>query len=79
MAVGVRQRLGADFGVSTTGLAGPGGGTAEKPVGLVYVGVAWEGGAATATWNWTGTRTEIQSRTAKLALNTLRLRLLKTV
>lgn len=77
MAVGTRQRLGADIGVSTTGLAGPGGGTAEKPVGLVYVGLAWDGGTRTATWNWSGTRTEIQSRTAKLALNAVRLHLMK--
>jgi nicotinamide-nucleotide amidase len=79
MAVGVRQRLGADYGVSTTGIAGPGGGTEETPVGLVYVGLAWAGGATTTMWNWAGTRAEIQSRTAKLALNVLRLHMLKSV
>jgi nicotinamide-nucleotide amidase len=46
---------------------------------MVYVGLAWAGGATTTMWNWAGTRTEIQSRTAKLALNALRLHLLKTV
>ena len=78
MAVGCRTRLHSDLAVSTTGVAGPGGAAPDKPVGLVYVGLAWEGGADTVAFNWGGTRTEIQSRTAKMALNVVRLKLMET-
>jgi nicotinamide-nucleotide amidase len=77
MAVGCRTRLRTDLAVSTVGLAGPGGGSADKPVGLVHVGLAWEGGVASQSWSWGGTRAEVQSRTAKLALNRVRLHLLR--
>lgn len=77
MAVGCRNRLRSDLAVSTVGIAGPGGATAEKPIGLVYVGLAWEGGASSHSYSWTGTRAEVQSRTAKFALNRVRLHLLE--
>lgn len=77
MAVGCRTRLGSDLAVSTVGIAGPGGGSAEKPVGLVFVGLAWGGGVTSHSFSWIGTRQEVQSRTAKLALNAVRLHLLK--
>jgi nicotinamide-nucleotide amidase len=77
MAQGCRQRLETDLAVSTTGLAGPGGATPDKPIGLVYVGVASDAGVSSTSFNWAGTRTEIQSRTAKQALNAVRLKLLE--
>jgi nicotinamide-nucleotide amidase len=78
MAAGCRARFGADLAVSTTGIAGPTGATPTKPVGLVYTGLAWAGGVCSQMFNWSGTRHEIQSRSAKLALNRLRLHLLST-
>jgi nicotinamide-nucleotide amidase len=75
MALGCRTRLRTDLAVSTVGVAGPGGGSAEKPVGLVYVGLAGDGGVTSRSFNWGGTREEVQSRTAKLALNCVRLHL----
>jgi nicotinamide-nucleotide amidase len=77
MAVGCRTRLRSDLAVSTVGVAGPGAAGPERPVGLVYVGLAWEGGSSSATFSWVGTRQEVRSRTAKLALNQVRLHLLR--
>ncbi len=79
MAVGVRQRLGADIGLSTTGIAGPGGGTPEKPVGLVYLGLATANEVHTRRLEIgpDQPRDVIQRRSAKQALNWVRLHLLK--
>jgi nicotinamide-nucleotide amidase len=77
MAVGCRTRLRSDLAVSTVGIAGPADASADRPVGLVYVGLAWDGGLESVSFSWTGTRTEIQRRAAKLALNRVRLHLLK--
>jgi nicotinamide-nucleotide amidase len=77
MAAGARTRLGVDLAVSTTGLAGSSGATADKPIGLVYVGLSHAGGVRSISFNWTGTRTEIQGRAARLALNLVRLHLLR--
>lgn len=75
MATGVRDRLKASLGLSVTGVAGPSGGTAEKPVGLVYLGLATEEGVSTRRLDLgpEQPRDVIQSRSAKQALNWVRL------
>lgn len=76
MAEGIRERTGADYGISVTGIAGPTGGTAEKPVGLVYVGIADATGTQIEELRLSGTREHIRDRTAKHALNLLRLKVM---
>ena len=65
MAKGVRLRSGAAIGVSTTGIAGPGGGTKEKPVGLVYIGVSTEEKTVVEELRLTGTREEVRQKTVE--------------
>jgi nicotinamide-nucleotide amidase len=73
MAQGAVARSRAAIGVSVTGIAGPGGGTAEKPVGLVWFGVAGEGGRTeTAQLVFPGDRTAIRAATVVHALSLLR-------
>jgi nicotinamide-nucleotide amidase len=79
MAEGVRARFGTDLAVSTTGFAGPSGGTDENPVGTAYVALTHATGTDVTRFGWLGTRYEIMSRTAKLAVNMVRLRLMKSV
>jgi nicotinamide-nucleotide amidase len=78
MAEGVRRISGADWGVAVSGIAGPGGGSADKPVGLVHIAVAAaEGcGAEAVRFGSRRGRTWIQTLTVGEALNRLRLRLL---
>ncbi len=68
MAEGVRRISGADLGLSVTGIAGPGGGTAAKPVGLVYLGLADETGTVTEELRLRGDRMMIKERAAQNAL-----------
>jgi nicotinamide-nucleotide amidase len=77
MAAACRERFGVDLALSTTGIAGPNSDASGKPVGLVYVGLAWNGGVRSVEYHWWGSRHEIQSRTAKLALNHARLHLMR--
>ena len=79
MAEGVRTRSGADLGLATTGVAGPSGGTPEKPVGLVYLGLATSKGTQTRRLDIGSDqpRDIIQRRSSKAALNWVRLTLLE--
>lgn len=74
MALNGQKKLGVDYCISTSGIAGPGGGTETKPVGLVYIGLALPNGEVQVTkCNFHGTRLQIIERTAYTALNKLRL------
>ena len=77
MAKGIAKNFNTDIGLSTTGLAGPGGGTDKKPVGLVYVGIYTKGKMIVKKFNFTGSRQNIRVRTTKNLLNELRLELIK--
>ncbi|HSL01482.1 MAG TPA: competence/damage-inducible protein A [Rubrobacteraceae bacterium] len=78
MAEGARAIAGSDYGLSVTGVAGPGGGTDEKPVGLVYVGISDREGTHSERVDlsaWSESREAIRERSANRALDLLRLRL----
>ena len=71
MAQGARAAAAADFAVSITGIAGPAGGTPEKPVGLVFIGVAAPHGTATFKHHFSGSRAEIRQAATEAALRHL--------
>jgi len=76
MAAGVRQRIGADVSIATTGIAGPTGGTPDKPVGLVYIGIADDDGVSCQRFEAFGNRTQIKYRASQAALDWLRRKLM---
>jgi nicotinamide-nucleotide amidase len=72
MAVGARRVFGADIAVATTGIAGPDGGTAEKPVGTVCFGIASAAGVVTHTYPLWGTRDWVKLLASQIALDWVR-------
>ena len=77
MAEGARQLAGVDFAVSATGIAGPTGGTAEKPVGLVFIGLATPTGTTVARHHFLLDRETFKQLVSQYALDSLRRNLMK--
>ena len=77
MAVGIRKTSKADIGIAITGIAGPGGGSVQKPVGLVYMAIADQNGAEAKKFRLTGNRIRIKNGSAMRLLNWLRLHLIE--
>ncbi len=77
MAKNVKQKTGADWGISITGIAGPSGGTTQKPIGLVYTGISGRKGEIVEKYSFFGDRRVIQERAAYNALNNFRLLLIE--
>ena len=75
MAEAIRAQARADVGVGVTGIAGPGGGTPEKPVGTVAIAVAGDGDARVRTFQFVGGREQVKFQAAQAALNMVRLML----
>jgi PncC family amidohydrolase len=76
MAKNIRRIASSSYAIGISGIAGPGGGTATKPVGTVFISVASKNKVATKKFHFTGTRLEIKRKTAIKALSILK-RLLK--
>lgn len=76
MALGVRKALGSDIGISSTGVAGPGGGSPEKPVGLVFFALAAADTLQCERKSFHGSRNEIRFKASQYLLNMLRLYLI---
>lgn len=76
MARGMRKRAGSDIALAVTGIAGPEGGSAEKPVGTVFIALASQGGCRAKRYNFAGDREEIRSITSFTAMDWMRRHLL---
>lgn len=78
MAAGARERFGCDLALSTTGVAGPDGGSDEKPVGLVFLALASREGMESGRFVFSGVRAEVSARSASYALDLARRHLLRS-
>ncbi|MGI6092326.1 MAG: nicotinamide-nucleotide amidohydrolase family protein [Negativicutes bacterium] len=72
MAIGIKNKFKADVGVGVTGIAGPGGATDLKPVGLVYVAIDGVKGSLCEKYNFSGDRVDIKYRTSQAVLDIIR-------
>jgi len=72
MAEGIRSKVGSDLAISTTGIAGPDGGSDQKPVGLVYIGIATPEGVRAKKFQFYGERESVRQLTVQAALNEVR-------
>jgi nicotinamide-nucleotide amidase len=72
MATLVRERSGVEIGVGITGIAGPGGGSEAKPVGMVVIAVAWAGGERVRTFRFPGGRAQVKFQSSQSALDMVR-------
>jgi nicotinamide-nucleotide amidase len=72
MAIGMRERAGTDLAIAVTGIAGPGGGSDEKPVGTVFIGYADSSGSRSVRFVFPGDRELIRWRASQAALDYLR-------
>jgi nicotinamide mononucleotide (NMN) deamidase PncC len=77
MAEGIRARAGTNVGVGVTGIAGPGGGTPDKPVGTVVIAVAVDEEVRVRTFQFIGPRDMVKFQAAQSALNMMRLMILR--
>ena len=77
MAIGISKRTGSDISVVTTGIAGPGGGSEEKPVGLVYIGLYYKGNVTAFKYIFNGNRHNVRTKATVTALDLVRRESLK--
>jgi nicotinamide-nucleotide amidase len=78
MLDGILKLSKSEYAISITGIAGPGGGSSEKPVGLVYIGVSFNGNNEVNKFQFLGTRQDIRERATNVSLDSIRRVIVKT-